>query len=68
MAKKNGSTTVASTMFIAHQAWIKVFVTGGIVGVHYGNDMDISGDLIELSRTPVNIIYAGAKSILYQEL
>ena len=30
MAKKNGSTTVAATMFIAHRAGIKVFVTGGI--------------------------------------
>ena len=64
MAKKNGSTTVAATMWIAHRAGIKVFVTGGIGGVHYGNDMDISGDLIELSRTPVTVICAGAKSIL----
>ena len=64
MSKKNGSTTVAATMWIAHRAGIKVFVTGGIGGVHYGNDMDISGDLIELSRTPVTVICAGAKSIL----
>ena len=64
MAKKNGSTTVAATMWIAHRAGIKVFVTGGIGGVHYGNDMDISGDLIELSRTPVTVICGGAKSIL----
>lgn len=64
MQKKNGSTTVAATMYIAYRAGIKVFVTGGIGGVHYGNDMDISGDLIELSRTPVTVICAGAKSIL----
>ena len=64
MAKKNGSTTVAATMWIAYRAGIKVFVTGGIGGVHYGNDMDISGDLIELSRTPVTVICGGAKSIL----
>lgn len=64
MAKKNGSTTVAATMFVAYRAGIKVFVTGGIGGVHYGQDMDISGDLIELSRTPVTVICAGAKSIL----
>ena len=56
MSKKNGSTTVAATMWIAHRAGIKVFVTGGIGGVHYGNDMDISGDLIELSRTPVTVL------------
>jgi pseudouridylate synthase len=37
MAKKmHGSTTVAGTMFIAQQAGIKVFVTGGIGGVHRG--------------------------------
>ena len=64
LKKKNGSTTVAATMYIAHKAGIQVFVTGGIGGVHYGNDMDISGDLIELSRTPVTVICAGAKSIL----
>jgi pseudouridine-5'-phosphate glycosidase len=31
-----GSTTVSSTMIIAHSAGIKVFVTGGIGGVHRG--------------------------------
>lgn len=60
----NGSTTVAATMYIAHIAGIKIFVTGGIGGVHYGDDMDISADLTELSRTPVTVICAGAKSIL----
>ena len=30
MSKKNGSTTVAATMWIAHRAGIKVFVIGGI--------------------------------------
>jgi pseudouridine-5'-phosphate glycosidase len=64
MEKKNGSTTVAATMYIANAVGIKVFVTGGIGGVHYGNSLDISGDLIELSRTPVTVVCAGAKSIL----
>jgi pseudouridine-5'-phosphate glycosidase len=64
MKKKNGSTTVAATMYIAHLVGIKIFVTGGIGGVHYGNDMDISADLYELSRTPVSVVCAGAKSIL----
>lgn len=64
MKKLNGSTTVAATMYIAHLAGIKIFVTGGIGGVHFGDDMDISADLIELSRTPVTVICAGAKSIL----
>lgn len=64
MKKQNGSTTVAATMFIASLAGIRVFVTGGIGGVHFGNNMDISADLVELSRTPVSVVCAGAKSIL----
>lgn len=64
--KKLGATTVATTMIGAHLAGIKFFVTGGIGGVHRGVEetMDISADLEELSRTPVTVICAGAKSIL----
>ncbi|MCC5912296.1 MAG: pseudouridine-5'-phosphate glycosidase [Clostridiaceae bacterium] len=64
--KKNGATTVASTMIIAEMADIKVFVTGGIGGVHRGAEesFDISADLIELANTSVAVICAGAKSIL----
>jgi len=42
---------------------IKVFVTGGIGGVHRGAEetFDISADLIELGQTPVAVICAGAK-------
>jgi pseudouridine-5'-phosphate glycosidase len=32
----NGSTTVAGTMYLAQMAGIKIFVTGGIGGVHRG--------------------------------
>lgn len=61
-----GATTVASTMICAHLAGIKVFVTGGIGGVHRGSEltMDISADLDELSKTPVTVVCAGAKAIL----
>ena len=61
-----GATTVASTMLCAYFAGIRVFVTGGIGGVHRGADasMDISADLMELARTPVAVVCAGAKSIL----
>jgi pseudouridine-5'-phosphate glycosidase len=64
--KLPGATTVAATMRIAHIAGIKVFVTGGIGGVHRGaeQNMDISADLTELGQTPVTVICAGAKSIL----
>ncbi len=63
---EDGATTVTTTMIIAAMAGIKVFATGGIGGVHRGAEttMDISADLEELSRTPVMVICAGAKSIL----
>ncbi len=64
----NGGTTVALTMWIAHRCQIIFFATGGIGGVHNDYDgeysMDISSDLIELSRTPVAVICSGAKAIL----
>nr|XP_019012289.1 indigoidine synthase A family protein [Kwoniella pini CBS 10737]OCF51070.1 indigoidine synthase A family protein [Kwoniella pini CBS 10737] len=64
--KRSGGTTVAGTMYIAESLGIKVFVTGGIGGVHRGaeNSMDISADLLELGRTPMAVFCAGAKSIL----
>ncbi|MGM0411133.1 MAG: pseudouridine-5'-phosphate glycosidase [Bacillota bacterium] len=64
--KKNGATTVAATMIAAKMAGIKIFVTGGIGGVHRGADksFDISADLNELKETSVAVIAAGAKSIL----
>ena len=60
------ATTVATTMIIAHQAGIDVFVTGGIGGVHRGaqDTMDISADLQELAKTDVTVVCAGAKAIL----
>jgi len=66
MKKMNGSLTVAATMHIAKMANIKVFVTGGIGGVHKGvsESWDISADLLELSRTNVSVVCAGIKSIL----
>lgn len=61
-----GATTVAGTMLCAYMAGIRFFATGGIGGVHRGAEtsMDISADLTELSRTPVLVVCAGAKSIL----
>ncbi len=63
--KANGATTVAATMLIAYAAGIRVFVTGGIGGVHRGAEMtfDISADLTELGRTPMAVVCAGAKSV-----
>lgn len=64
--KQKGATTVAATMICADLADIRIFVTGGIGGVHYGAEttMDISADLEELAKTNVAVICAGAKSIL----
>ena len=67
MAKKmDGATTVAGTMMAAAMAGIKVFVTGGIGGVHRGagESFDVSADLEELKMTNVCVVCAGVKSIL----
>ena len=66
---QHGATTVATTMMIAAMAGIRVFATGGIGGVHRGAlsgaaSFDISADLLELARTPVAVVCAGAKAIL----
>lgn len=60
----DGGTTVAATMFLAAKHGIGVFATGGIGGVHRGHPFDVSADLIELSRTPVTVVCAGAKALL----
>ncbi len=60
----NGATTVASTIWIAHRAGIKVFATGGIGGVHRGSLPDVSADLPELARTPIIVVCSGAKIVL----
>lgn len=63
---KLGATTVAATMICAELAGIRVFVTGGIGGVHRGaaTSFDISADLQELAHTSVAVVCAGVKSIL----
>ncbi len=63
---RTGATTVAATMICADLAGIAVFATGGIGGVHRGAEtsFDISADLLELARTPVTVVAAGAKAIL----
>lgn len=62
----NGGTTVATTMQVAEMVGIKVFVTGGIGGVHLNGEktLDISADLQALARYKVVVVCAGAKSVL----
>jgi len=62
--KWNGATTVASTMWIAHRAGIRVFATGGIGGVHRGSLPDVSADLPALAQTPMMVVCSGAKIVL----
>lgn len=60
----DGGTTVAATLWIAANASIGVFATGGIGGVHRGEVPDVSADLPELARIPMVVVCSGAKSIL----
>ena len=65
-AKSLGATTVSGTLIAAHLAGVKVFVTGGIGGVHRGAELsfDVSADLEELAVSDVVVVSAGIKSIL----
>jgi pseudouridylate synthase len=60
----DGATTVATTLWIAARAGLKVFATGGVGGVHRGRLPDVSADLPELARTPMTVVCSGAKSVL----
>lgn len=61
-----GGTTVSATCEVAARAGIRLFATGGIGGVHRGasDTWDVSQDLWTLSRFPVAVVCAGAKSVL----
>jgi pseudouridine-5'-phosphate glycosidase len=61
-----GGTTVAASLTIADAAGIRVFVTGGIGGVHrgIGQVLDVSQDLPVIGRSRCLTVCAGAKSIL----
>ena len=62
--KLDGATTVAAALAMCTAAGLEVFATGGIGGVHRGAPFDESADLIELAKSPVITVCAGAKSIL----
>jgi pseudouridylate synthase len=64
VARGDGATTVAAAIALAHRAGVEVFATGGIGGVHRGQPLDESADLLELARTPMVVVCSGAKSIL----
>jgi pseudouridylate synthase len=67
----NGATTVAAALALSTVVGVSVFATGGIGGVHREVSprpaewvRDESSDLVELARSPVVVVCAGAKSIL----
>jgi len=64
----DGATTVAATLALAFGAGARVMATGGIGGVHRRTSAetahDESADLLELARTPMIVVCAGAKAIL----
>jgi pseudouridylate synthase len=55
---------VSATVWAAAEAGIVVSATGGIGGVHPGDDPDVSADLLELARTPGLLVCSGPKSII----
>ena len=67
-AGRDAGTTVSATCAVAARAGIRVFATGGIGGVHRrvspSEPLDVSSDLIELSRRQVCVVCAGPKVIL----
>lgn len=62
--RHDGATTVAASLVCCVAAGIEVFATGGIGGVHREPPFDESADLLELGRSPIVVVCAGAKSIL----
>ncbi len=67
----NGATTVSAALALTTLVGVSVFATGGIGGVHKqvssqltGWVRDESSDLVELARSSVVVVCAGAKSIL----
>ena len=55
---------MAGSIFAAARVGIRIFATGGIGGVHRGEDYDISADMSQLAKTPIVVVCAGAKAIL----
>ncbi|MEE1929408.1 pseudouridine-5'-phosphate glycosidase [Streptomyces sp. TRM 70351] len=65
-----GATTVAATLVAAELAGVPVFSTAGIGGVHRDatRTFDVSADLVQLARSRVAVVCAGAKSLLSPKL
>jgi pseudouridine-5'-phosphate glycosidase len=64
--QRTASTTVSASMYLAQRAGISLLAAGAIGGAGPGSSgvWDVSADLVELSRTPVAVVNAGARSVL----
>jgi pseudouridine-5'-phosphate glycosidase len=56
------ATTVAASMYLAHRAGIRVLAASAVGGASSGTG-DVSADVVELSRTPVAVVTAGARTV-----
>ena len=56
-----GATTVGGTLAAARGVAIRFLGTGGLGGVHrdWAESLDVSADLVELSRAPVVVVSSG---------
>lgn len=66
---RSAGTTVSGTLAACRSLTargLRVFATGGIGGVHRGwtEQPDVSADLAALTRVPIAVVSAGAKSLL----
>lgn len=63
----SGATTVSTTAELASLAGVRLFATGGLGGVHRARGdepLDVSADLLALSRFPVAVVSSGVKAFL----
>jgi pseudouridine-5'-phosphate glycosidase len=61
------ATTLSANLILAHQAGIRLLVTGGVGGLGHAiseNALDVPDELVQLSRIPVAVVSAGAKGVL----
>lgn len=64
--RASGATSIAATLAIAELAGIEVVASAGLGGVHRGatETLDVSADLLQLTRSQTVLVCAGAKPIL----
>lgn len=67
-AGRSAATTASATIELAAAAGVCVFATGGVGGVHHrpspADPLDVSADLLALTRWPVAVVASGVKAIL----